>query len=447
MRWEQQVQYASLSDIGFRRRNNQDSWAVQVCPEREMFEGHGHLFLVADGMGGHAVGELASKIAADTLPHTFFKRRDPTVAQALHHAIEVANAAIHERSTHNRDFERMGTTCSVLVLSPKGAVIGHVGDSRVYRVRGDRIDQLSFDHSLQWELLRQGKMKPEEIFLHEPRHIITRSLGPEPEVKIDIEGPYPVLPGDTFVLCSDGLTGHVNDAEIGTIARELPPAEACRLLVNLANLRGGSDNITVLVTRVGELPPGIEPVPYEELPGESSAMSWGWLAGLWVIAIAFVAGVFLMLTERLVAGVLTVGGTLIALVLLLAAWWNFRPRPGMLPESDSSETVLWRPYRSASASLSRSFLSHLASIEAELQHNAIEEGWSIDWSVHDAAYKAAKQAGMNAQYSKAFREYARAIDSLMIGVHQHRKQTQHDAKWKKGGNGEKAAPERTGRGS
>src|SRR5690606_6295768 len=185
----------------------------------------------------------------------------------------------------------------------KGAVIGHVGDSRVYRVRGDRIDQLSFDHSLQWELLRQGKMKPEEIFLHEPRHIITRSLGPEPEVKIDIEGPYPVLPGDTFVLCSDGLTGHVNDAEIGTIARELPPAEACRLLVNLANLRGGSDNITVLVTRVGELPPGIEPVPYEELPGESSAMSWGWLAGLWVIAIAFVAGVFLMLTERLVAGV------------------------------------------------------------------------------------------------------------------------------------------------
>src|SRR4029079_4619457 len=136
------------------------------------------------------------------------------------------------------------TTCSVLVLSPQGAVIGHVGDSRVYRIRGQRLAQLTFDHSLQWELIRQGKLAQEEIFLKEPRHVITRSLGPEEKVQIDIEGPHGVFPGDTYVLCSDGLTGHVSDAEIGAVAGSLRPAEASRLLVNLANLRGGSDNIT-----------------------------------------------------------------------------------------------------------------------------------------------------------------------------------------------------------
>ena len=257
MRWEQPVQYASLSDIGFRRRMNQDTFAVQICSDRETWREHGHLFLVCDGMGGHAVGELASKIAADTIPHTFYKSRAKDVGTALRESIESANAAIYERGNLNRDFERMGTTCAAVALGPYGVVIGHVGDSRVYRVRRDRIDQLTFDHSLQWELLRQGRMKPEDIFLHEPRHIITRSLGPEPAVRVDVDGPYPVLPGDVFILCSDGLTGHLKDEEIGAVARELTPADAVRLLVNLANLRGGSDNITVLAVRIGDAPEGL----------------------------------------------------------------------------------------------------------------------------------------------------------------------------------------------
>ena len=108
----------------------------------------------------------------------------------------------------NRDFNRMGTTCTALVLCSQGAVFGHVGDSRAYRIRGDRIDQLTFDHSLHWELVRQGRMRPEDVFLHESRHVITRSLGPEPTVQIDIEGPYPVLPGDVYVfnVLRPGLT-------------------------------------------------------------------------------------------------------------------------------------------------------------------------------------------------------------------------------------------------
>ncbi|MCH8829112.1 MAG: serine/threonine-protein phosphatase, partial [Planctomycetes bacterium] len=293
MRWGQTIHYASKSDIGFRRSNNQDSHAIQLCPDEKTWADHGHLFLVADGMGGHAVGELASKIAADTIPHTFFKTRDTDVAESLKNAIQFANSSINERGQLNREFERMGTTCSAFVLSQQGVVIGHVGDSRVYRIRGPRIDQLTFDHSLQWELLKQGRMKPEEIFLHEPRHVITRSLGPEPDVTVDVEGPYSIFPGDTYLICSDGLTGHVSDAEIGAICASLEPAEACRLLVNLANLRGGSDNISVVIVKVGDVPDGFSSLEDSEQPVVQSGINFWWLTGFWAVAITFVGGISL----------------------------------------------------------------------------------------------------------------------------------------------------------
>jgi len=430
MRWEQQVQYASLSDIGFRRRNNQDSSVVQICSERDVWNRSGHLFMVADGMGGHAVGELASKIAADTVPHVFFKTGDQPVADALKTAVEFANAAIYERGSQNRDFERMGTTCSALVLSPAGAVIGHVGDSRVYRIRGSRIDQLTFDHSLQWELLRQGKLPAEDIFLHEPRHVITRSLGPEPQVNVDLEGPYPVLPGDTYVICSDGLTGHVNDSEIGQVADRLPPGDACRLLVHLANLRGGSDNITVVIIRVGELPEHLPELDRELSPAaEQSGLSWRWLATFWAVAVILVLSVSLVLFGKLVAGTLLAGGTVIALTIIVMVWASRQPKT---PKNTSdAETLYWRPYRSASAQMTRKFLSHLSAIEAELQRTAIEEGWPIDWAAHEAAFAEVRSALQQKQYDQALAALARSIDILMVGVHVQRKQTAHAARWGK----------------
>jgi len=390
----------------------------------------GHLFLVADGMGGHAVGELASKIAADTIPHVFFKTDDRPVTDALKTAIEYANAAIHERGTQNRDFERMGTTCSALVLSPAGAVIGHVGDSRVYRIRGSRIDQLTFDHSLQWELLRQGKLSAEDIFLHEPRHVITRSLGPEPEVNVDIEGPYPVLPDDTYVICSDGLTGHVNDSEIGQIANRLPPGDASRLLVHLANLRGGSDNITVVVIRAGELPEHLpEPESVSSPEVNPSGLNWKWLAIFWAVACVFVLSVSLMLFGRLVEGTLLAGCTVVALTITVMIWASRLPKS--IAKTSESETLYWRPYRSASAQLTRKFLSHLSAVEAELQRTAIEEGWSIDWTAHEAAFADVRTALQQKQYDRALAALARTIDILMAGVHAQRKQTTHAARWGK----------------
>src|SRR3990172_6759069 len=342
MRWEQPVQYASLSDIGFRRQNNQDAVAMRVCSQQGEYAHHGHLFMVADGMGGHAVGELASKIAVDTVPHTFFKSRHEDIGESLREAFVAANSTIHDRGSHNRDFERMGTTCPSLLLSPAGAIIGHVGDSRVYRVRGDRIDQLTFDHSLQWELIWLGRMKPEEIFLQEPRHVITRSLGPEPTVKVDIEGPYPILPGDVYILCSAGLVAHVGDPEIGTIAAELSPAEACRLLVNLANLRGGSDNITVVVLRIGGTPDGLELPAVEETPSQQTLLNWLWLAAIWAIVIVFVLGVCLSLFGKFLEGLAAVAVAAFSSVGLFALWLEKRPRrlPGQ-NDPDLADTHIW----------------------------------------------------------------------------------------------------------
>lgn len=426
MRWNQPIQYGSMSDVGFRRHNNQDANIVQMCSDEETWSRFGHLFLVADGMGGHAVGELASKIAVDTVPHAFFKAKQSSVGDSLKTAVEAANAAIYERGSANHDFQRMGTTCTALVLSRQGAVVGHVGDSRAYRIRGERIDQLTFDHSLQWELLKQAKMKREDILLNEPRNVITRSLGPEPAVNVDIEGPYPILPGDTYVLCSDGLTGHVADAEIGAIAREMPPPDACRLLVNLANVRGGSDNITVVIARVGAIPQAADgeeldddPEPFEETPG----LHWWWLAAFWGVAITLVSGFsFSLLGWSAAALSFTILGVIAAIALIIG-WFRHRPVERLeaaAEAADLSETMVWRPYRTASAKIDPKFLSHLAAIESELQRTAGEEDWQLDWERHDSLFERARKALSDRNLSQALKHYASVIDILMAGLHQSR---------------------------
>jgi protein phosphatase len=427
MFWEQKVEYAALTDIGFRRRNNQDSYAVQIAGDREQWARRGHLFLVADGMGGHAVGELASKIAADTIPHTYQKLQEQDPAEALKAAVVTGNAAINARGELNRDFTRMGTTCTTLVLCPQGAVIAHVGDSRVYRVRADRIEQLTFDHSLQWELLRQGKMAPEEIFRREPRNVITRSLGPQPTVQVDVEGPYPTRPNDVYVLCSDGLTGLVRDEEIGIAARELPPAEACRLLVDLANLRGGPDNITVVVARMGVIPPELPQQPEEDdEPG--GRHGWAWLVGMFLAGIMFIVGHALRYFNRpLIEGTLFEAMGVLGLGALILSWLRSRrPVPGRdaLPEVTPGT-----PYRVASAKISPEFVTELANLEHNLQRSAVEEGWSIEWSEHNQIFESAKTALAERRYPESLRSFARAIHILMGGIHLLRRQRDQLVRW------------------
>src|SRR5262249_45713861 len=174
---------------------------------------------------------------------------------ALRKAFVEANLTIHTRGQQNREFQGMGTTGTALVVRPEGVWIGHVGDSRVYRVRNGSIEQLSFDHSLVWELARGHNKNPDELE-GVPSNVIIRSLGPEPLVQVDVEGPHPVQAGDYFILCSDGLSGPVTDREIGAVVSSLPPEEACRFLIHLANLQGGPDNITAIIVHVREATPG-----------------------------------------------------------------------------------------------------------------------------------------------------------------------------------------------
>ena len=148
-------------------------------------------------MGAHAAGELASKLAVDHLPLLYYKHDEFSPPEALEKALQGANQEIFRRGQENLDFHNMGTTCCVLLLLPQGAVIGHVGDSRIYRLRGDEFCQLTFDHSLVWEMRAPDQLDDDDTSLPGiPRNVITRSLGPHPDVQVDLEGPFPIEVGD-----------------------------------------------------------------------------------------------------------------------------------------------------------------------------------------------------------------------------------------------------------
>ena len=244
--WTDHLRYAAVSDIGMRRLNNQDATLQLPAADLKSWQLRGHLFLVADGMGAHAAGELASQMAVQAVAHHYRKHPELSPPESLLRALRDANTEIHQRGQANSEFHNMGTTCSALLLLPQGALVGHVGDSRVYRLRSQTLQQLTFDHSLVWEMQAAGHMAHRELALSVPRNVITRSLGPQAAVQVDLEGPFDIQLGDRFLLCTDGLMAKLQDREIGTLLAVLPPEEAAQLLVDLANVRGGPDNITVV---------------------------------------------------------------------------------------------------------------------------------------------------------------------------------------------------------
>ena len=244
------VRFAALTDVGVKRSHNQDACAAQPAVDATGYAAHGHVFVVADGMGGHAVGEKASAKAVRDIPFLFLKHVHDGVLPALRRSFQETNTGIYTVGQENPEFRGLGTTATALILRPEGAWFGHVGDSRAYRIRDGLAEQLTFDHSWVWEIARRQGIDPDELGDFK-KNVIIRSLGPDPEVEVDVEGPHPVQKGDAFLLCSDGLTGVVMPEEIGPVIAVLPPDEAARLLVNLANLRGGPDNITVMIVHVG----------------------------------------------------------------------------------------------------------------------------------------------------------------------------------------------------
>lgn len=253
--WNNCLEYVAVTDIGRRRANNQDQYAVVLASGMDDWASVGHMFLVADGMGAHAAGELASKLAAENLPHLYRKHTSDSSPEALYRAIVETNEEVHRRGQANIEFNSMGTTLSTLVLLPQGALVANVGDSRVYRLRNRRLEQLTFDHSLVWEMRAAGQLDDEHVLADAiPKNVITRSIGPYPHVQPDFEGPFAVEKDDLFLLCSDGLSGLVSDDEFSAILSTLPLRAAASLLQNLANIRGGTDNITLVLAKATGLP-------------------------------------------------------------------------------------------------------------------------------------------------------------------------------------------------
>ena len=252
------IRYASLTDVGVKRSHNQDACAAQPADAKH-YETHGHVFIVADGMGGHAVGEKASAKAVRDIPLTYTKHvATEGVIAAIRRAFVEANESIFQIGVNNPEFKGLGTTGTALIVRPEGAWVGHVGDSRAYRVRGNRVQQLTFDHSWVWEVARRQGIDPDELGDFK-KNVIIRSLGPDAEVEVDIEGPYPLEAGDTFLMCSDGLTNEVTHDEIGAVVAVFPPEEACKYLIELANIRGGRDNVTCLIVQIPANTVGLGP--------------------------------------------------------------------------------------------------------------------------------------------------------------------------------------------
>ena len=235
----EEITLGSLSSVGRVREGNEDAFGCFQPSDTRGLRVKGRLFVLADGMGGEAAGEVASQTAVEVTRNTYFTDpfRDPV--RALEKSLMLANEAIHRQASQNPELKRMGTTCTALVLRDQRAYVAHVGDSRAYLIRDGAIVRLTRDHSM----AEKGRAFA---------HILTRALGVEPAVEVDLlDAPLGLQARDIFLLCSDGLWGQVEDQELLAIAGAEPdPEDACRRLVNLANQRGGPDNITVVIVRV-----------------------------------------------------------------------------------------------------------------------------------------------------------------------------------------------------
>jgi protein phosphatase len=241
------LHWALRSDVGRRRTDNEDFVGVYAPSEPQE---RGPLFVLADGMGGHAAGEVASRLAVEGVLEQWTSGPSAAPRSALRSAVRAANSTVFAASLDN-EHRGMGTTLTALALLGSEAIIAHVGDSRAYRVRGGLCSQLTDDHSRVGEMLRMRLISPEQAAHHPARSQLTRSLGHEPAVQVDLVR-SDVAAGDTFVLCCDGLWDLVPRADIASAVAADADGAAARLL-ELALERDAPDNVSVIVAHVAEL--------------------------------------------------------------------------------------------------------------------------------------------------------------------------------------------------
>jgi serine/threonine protein phosphatase PrpC len=251
MRIRPGVELASMSDIGCQRENNEDQYAYWEPAADEEFARKGRLAIVADGMGGHEGGQEASRIAVEAIQEVFAETPKGDAQSLLLTGFQIAHQRILEYAAGHPELHGMGTTATAVALLGPRLYFAHVGDSRLYLVRGANISRLTHDHSYVGRLVENGVISSEEAETHPQRHILTAALGAGAEV-------FPETPphaielqkGDVLVLCTDGLWSLLSENEIQSIVAGSEPPAACRALIKMTKDRGGPDNITVQVLRL-----------------------------------------------------------------------------------------------------------------------------------------------------------------------------------------------------
>lgn len=258
-KWEERAEKArrisvvtaigAKTDLGRIRENNEDKFEFFLPQDEDTLARKGCFYAVADGMGGHAAGQIASELALKTVIGQYYADPSPGVEMSIRSAVQSANAVIYDAARAIVERNGMGTTLTGLIIRGDEVIIAQVGDSRCYRLRSNKLEQLTQDHSWVNEQVRRGGMTAEEAAASPFRNVITRSLGNAPTVEPDIFQDA-LNEGDVYLLCSDGLTGEVSDSEIKETLQKSDPSNAAWDLVGLALDHGGRDNVTVLIVAI-----------------------------------------------------------------------------------------------------------------------------------------------------------------------------------------------------
>lgn len=250
----ERVEIAVDTHVGMVRSENQDHFCVVAATNEEEERTKGYLIVVADGMGGHTGGSIASQTTTSAIVEAFKSSRLVTMRDLLEESILASNEAVKNKQQENIQLKDMGTTCVSALIRGRSVVVAHLGDSRCYMFRGDEDQQVTRDHTYLNELIDIGLLTPEQAEGHPDKNIITRCVGMSTKLEIEFNR-REIQSGDILCMCSDGLSNFVTMRECGEVVRAMEPAAACRKLIDMANERGGDDNITVAVVKINEVPP------------------------------------------------------------------------------------------------------------------------------------------------------------------------------------------------
>jgi len=299
-----QITFAKGTDVGRSRDHNEDyveAFSPQDPAQRQQ---KGDLFVVADGMGGHQAGDVASQSAVRVFSHEYYADPDTDIRGSLIRAIKKANAYIYQQAQQMPSRAGMGTTIVAAVIRGQELHLANVGDSRAYLMRQGKVSQVTRDHSFVAEQVRAGVLTPEEARSHPQRNVITRALGSKPEVKVDTYSGQ-LQAGDTLLLCSDGLSEYIHEEDMLTVLSQYPVEEAIQRMIAMANERGGSDNISVLVvqaTSPASVLTTVKSAPVTQPAAQSAATSARRRSLLpWIVG---GAGIALVAALVLVAGII-----------------------------------------------------------------------------------------------------------------------------------------------